>query len=125
MSDEENPAADLMNALIDKMERMDTDLDQIRKQNRQLRQILSDPAVLLKRAGFVRNETPAIEDVWGDPLRGSDAIVKTVEGETFFDVPNTTEEFYDVEWDDIHALADQAKSLGHVGNIALPTEDNA
>ena len=124
MTDEDNAASELMNALIGKMERMDSDLGLIRKENQQLRKILQNPAVLLKRAGFVRrSDTPPIEDLWGDPLRGSDAIVKGVEGDELFDVPSTNQEFHEMDWGEIHNLAGQAKSLGHVSNTPLPTGD--
>ena len=118
---EENPAEQLMNALITKMERMDSDLSSIREQNIQLRKMMSNPANLLKRAGFVRADTPSIEDLWGDPLRGNDAIVKgTEESDDVFAVPDSNQDFYDMDWDDIHNLATQAKSLGHVANVPMP-----
>jgi len=121
MSDEQqDAAAQLMDALIHKMEQMDA---RINNQNTQLRKLLADPAVLLKRAGFIHHETPRLEDVWSDPLRGNDAIVKGVDGDESFDVPNTNEEFYDMDWNAIHNLAGQAKSLGHVANIPIPTGD--
>tara|TARA_R110002020_G_scaffold14091_2_gene50113 strand:+ start:9793 stop:10170 length:378 start_codon:yes stop_codon:yes gene_type:complete len=123
MTDEDNAASELMNALIGKMERMDSDLGTIRKENQQMRNLLKNPAALLKRAGFIRTETPVNEDLWGDPLRGSDAIVKGVDGDSAFDVPKTNQEYYDMDWDEIHNLAGQAKSLGHVSNISLPTGD--
>ena len=118
MSDDE-ASLDLMKALIGKMERMDSDLGQIRKENQQLRQILRDPSALLKRAGFVQSSTPKVEDVWGDPLRGDGAIVKGVD-ESFFEVPENNQDYYDMDWSEIHALASQAKSLGHVANTPMP-----
>ena len=118
---EENPAEQLMNALITKMERMDSDLSSIREQNIQLRKMMSNPANLLKRAGFVRADTPSIEDVWGDPLRGNDAIVKgTEESDEAFNVPESNQDFYEMDWNEIHSLATQAKSLGHVANVPMP-----
>ena len=119
MADEE-ASLDLMKALIGKMERMDTDLGQIRKENHQLRRILRDPSALLKRAGFVRSETPKVEDVWGDPLRGDGAIVKGVDEDSFFEVPENNQDYYDMDWSEIHSLANQAKSLGHVSNTPMP-----
>ena len=53
----------LMKALISKMESMDAELSSMRKS-------MDTPELLLKRAGFVRANTPANQDVWGDPLRG-------------------------------------------------------
>jgi len=119
MADDE-ASLDLMKALIGKMERMDSDLGQIRKENQQLRQILRDPSALLKRAGFVQTSTPRVEDVWGDPLRGDGAIVKGVDGESFFEVPENNQDYYDMDWSEIHNLANQAKSLGHVSNTPMP-----
>ena len=119
MSDDE-ASLDLMKALIGKMERMDSDLGQIRKENQQLRRILRDPSALLKRAGFVRSDTPKVEDVWGDPLRGDGAIVKGVDDESFFEVPENTQDYYEMDWSEIHDLANQAKSLGHVSNTPMP-----
>jgi hypothetical protein len=120
----DDAASKLMNALITKMEQMDNDMQDIREQNVQLRKMLINPAGLLKRAGFVRANTPAIQDVWGDPLRSdSSAIVKGVDEEVggeIFDVPTNNEDFYKMNWDDIHALANQAKELGHVENKPLP-----
>ena len=120
--DEQSDAAELlMTAIISKMERMDLDLDQIRKQNKQLRGVLSNPSVLLKRAGFVRANTPAIEDVWGDPLRTDETIMKgTEEADDVFSVPESNADFYEMDWSEIHNLATQAKSLGHVSNTPMP-----
>jgi len=122
MSEESNPAEHLMSALISKMERMDSDLSTIREQNIQLRKMMANPAGLLKRAGFVRADTPAIEDIWGDPLRTNDAIVKGTEegGDEAFMVPESNEDFYEMDWSEIHSLATQAKELGHVSNVPMP-----
>ena len=49
----------LMKALISKMETMDAELSAMRKS-------MDTPELLLKRAGFVRANTPANEDVWGE-----------------------------------------------------------
>lgn len=118
---DDDASLDLMKALIGKMERMDSDLGQIRKENQQLRRILRDPSALLKRAGFVQTTTPNVEDVWGDPLRGEGAIVKgTEDGDSFFEVPENNQDYYDMDWSEIHALASQAKSLGHVANTPMP-----
>tara|TARA_R110002020_G_scaffold118792_6_gene271403 strand:- start:37012 stop:37383 length:372 start_codon:yes stop_codon:yes gene_type:complete len=119
MTDDDS-SLDLMKALIGKMERMDSDLGQIRKENQQLRRILRDPSALLKRAGFVQTTTPSVEDVWGDPLRGDGAIVKGIDGESLFEVPENNQDYYEMEWAEIHDLANQAKSLGHVSNTPMP-----
>ena len=121
MSD--NPAEKLMNVLISKMEQMDNDMQSIREQNIQLRKMLVNPAGLLKRAGFVRADTPAIQDVWGDPLRSDGAIIKGTEEDfdtDVFEVPSSNEDFYKMDWEEIHALANQAKDLGHVENKPIP-----
>ena len=71
----------------------------------------TDPTRLLKRAGFVRAKTPQIEDVWGDPLRGSrdDVIVKAAEGfDNLLDLPSTNEEWHEMSWEDIHKMAESA-----------------
>ena len=49
-----------MGALISKMETMDSDLQSLKGENASLRKALENPAVLLKRAGFVaaRNNMP-------------------------------------------------------------------
>jgi hypothetical protein len=74
----------------------------------------------LTRAGFVRSETPKVEDVWGDPLRGSNAIVKGTDEDSFFEVPESNQDYYEMDWGEIHDLANQAKSLGHVSNTPIP-----
>jgi|TARA_R110000787_G_scaffold233576_6_gene340503 hypothetical protein len=120
---ENNSAERLMNALISKMEVMDGQMENIREQNLQLRKMLHNPAGLLKRAGFVRAATPAIEDVWGDPLREDAVLIKgTEEGDigTTFEVPKNNEQFHEMNWSEIHQLANQAKDLGHYENKPLP-----
>jgi|TARA_E500000305_G_scaffold111934_2_gene129580 hypothetical protein len=117
---EPDSAERLMSALISKMERMDSDLSDIREQNQQLRKMMLKPASLLKRAGFVRADTPAVQDVWGDPLRGDSTIMKEEDGGDAFDMPKSNEDFFDMDWSEIHNLANQAKSLGHVANTPMP-----
>lgn len=119
----DNAAEKLMSALITKMEQMDNDMQSIREQNLQLRKMLVNPAGLLKRAGFVRADTPAIQDVWGDPLRNESALIKGTDEDDFgstFDVPTSNQEFHEMDWADIHSLANQAKDLGHYENKPLP-----
>ena len=120
---DDNAAEKLMSALITKMEQMDTDMQSIREQNLQLRKMLVNPAGLLKRAGFVRAMTPAIEDVWGDPLREDSALIKGTDEDDFgavFNVPKSNEEFHEMDWGEIHNLANQAKDMGHFENKPLP-----
>jgi hypothetical protein len=111
---ETNVAEKLMGALISKMETMDSDLQSLKGENASLRKALENPAVLLKRAGFVaaRNNMP--EDVFPDEFRGSDIL----KGDNLngIDLPRTNEDFHNMEWADIHALAEQAKSAGAIGN---------
>ena len=58
----------LVDVLITKMERMDSDIDTLKEQNTILKGMVSNPEALLKQAGFVKAVTPATSDVWGDPL---------------------------------------------------------
>ena len=92
MSEEESTVMRLMNALITKMERMDMEMGEMRQQMR-------NPDAILKRAGFVRAQSPSVNDVWGDPLRGdrSGVIAKAGDG-TEIDVvgmPSSNEEWQD------------------------------
>ena len=112
MTDEPN-AMLLMKALIGKMESMDAELNMLRKQ-------VSNPQAMLRKSGFVKAITPASEDVWGDPLRGDGAIVKGADDDSFFEVPENNQDYYEMDWSEIHDLANQAKSLGHVSNAPMP-----
>ena len=102
---EQNDAMILMKALISKMESMDAEIASMRKS-------MDTPELLLKRAGFVRANTPANEDVWGDPLRGDrdDVISKAAAAidDAGMSMPNSNEEWHDMSWDDIHAMANTA-----------------
>lgn len=95
----------LMKALISKMESMDDEINAMRKN-------MDSPITLLKRAGFVRANTPANEDVWGDPLRGdrSDVITKAANAidDAGISMPDSNEEWHDMDWSQIHAMADTA-----------------
>ena len=108
MTDEEqgeDATLRLMNALITKMERMDAEIHEMRAD-------LRNPNSLLKRAGFVRATSPRINDVWGDPLRGDrgGVIEKAGDGTEInvLELPQSNEEWHEMDWDDIHALADTA-----------------
>ena len=117
MTNEEGGSAEkLMGALISKMESMDGDLQTMKQENMALRKSLQNPHTLLKRAGFVsaRNNLP--QDVLPDEFRGDD-ILKGYSGEELA-IPKTNEDFHEMNWEDIHALAGQAKSQGRVGNEA-------
>ncbi len=104
MTDEAN-ATLLMKALISKMESMDAEITSMRKS-------MDTPELLLKRAGFVRANTPANEDVWGDPLRGDrdDVISKAAAAidDIGMSMPESNEEWHDMSWDEIHAMANTA-----------------
>tara|TARA_R100001510_G_C7634890_1_gene193226 strand:+ start:918 stop:1268 length:351 start_codon:yes stop_codon:yes gene_type:complete len=102
---EQTDAMVLMKALISKMESMDAEITSMRKS-------MDTPELLLKRAGFVRANTPANEDVWGDPLRGDrdDVISKAAAAidDVGMSMPDSNEEWHDMSWDEIHAMANTA-----------------
>ncbi len=102
---EQTDAMILMKALISKMESMDAEITSMRKS-------MDTPELLLKRAGFVRANTPANEDVWGDPLRGDrdDVISKAAAAidDIGMSMPESNEEWHDMSWDEIHAMANTA-----------------
>lgn len=104
MSDDTD-AMVLMKALISKMESMDAEIVSMRKS-------MDSPMRLLKRAGFVRANTPANEDVWGDPLRGDreDVISKAANAidDAGMNMPASNEEWHDMDWSQIHAMANTA-----------------
>ena len=102
---DDSDAMTLMKALISKMEAMDSEITAMRKS-------MNTPDLLLKRAGFVRANTPANEDVWGDPLRGDrdDVISKAAAAidDVGINMPESNEAWHEMSWDDIHAMADTA-----------------
>jgi len=100
----------LVDALITKMERMDGDIDMLQAQNLELRKMVSNPGSLLQRAGFVKAVTPATNDVWGDPLRGerNEVIEKAAIAIDGVLMPNTNADWHEMEWDEIHAMAEGA-----------------
>ena len=102
---DDNAVMRLMNALITKMETMDSQMHSMRDD-------LRNPDTLLKRAGFVRMKSPSVDDVWGDPLRGdrSGVISKAGDGSEIdvANLPASNEEWHDMDWGDIHALAESA-----------------
>ena len=118
MSEEgEIVAEKLMGALITKMESMDEGLQILKAENAELKRAITNPASLLRKAGFVsaRNRMP--EDVMPDTFRGdsADVLLKGEDGLPIA-VPKTNADFHSMDWADIHALADQAKSEGAIGN---------
>tara|TARA_R110002110_G_scaffold13948_2_gene66201 strand:+ start:383 stop:754 length:372 start_codon:yes stop_codon:yes gene_type:complete len=118
MSDEEgNVAERLMGALISKMENMDSELQILKSENAQFRVALDDPAVMLRKAGFVQSRTRRPADVIADPFRGegNEFILKGFDGEAIT-APENNADFHAMDWADIHQLADQAKGVGAIGN---------
>ena len=118
MSDEgENVAEKLMGALITKMESMDAGLQLLKAENAELKKALTNPASLLRKAGFVSAKNSMPEDVMPDTFRGDadDVLLKGDNGEPL-SIPKTNADFHSMDWADIHALADQAKSEGAIGN---------
>jgi hypothetical protein len=104
----------LMKALISKMETMDAEIQTMRKS-------MNTPELLLKRAGFVRANTPANEDVWGDPLRGErDSVISKAAAaidDAGMSMPETNEAWHDMSWDDIHAMANTAAQAPDVDEL--------
>lgn len=118
MSDEgEKVAEKLMGALITKMESMDAGLQLLKAENEQLKRAITNPASLLRKAGFVSASNRMPEDVMPDTFRGDsdDVLLKGDDGEPI-NIPKTNADFHSMDWSDIHALAEQAKSEGAIGN---------
>ena len=118
MNDErENVAERLMGALISKMENMDAGLQVLKAENQQLKQMMQNPASLLRKAGFVSVSTQRPTDVIEEGFRGDveDFILKGEDGEEI-QLPTSNVDFHNMEWSDIHTLAEQAKDTGAVGN---------
>ena len=114
MSEGENTAEKLMGALISKMENMDSDLKTLKQENMNLRKAIADPMNMLRKAGFVMTKTEKPSGMLQDDFRptGDDMLIKG----TDIDMPSTNEEFHQMEWSEIHALAESAKSVGSTGN---------
>ena len=117
MSEEEKTAEKLMGALISKMENMDSELQILKSENAQFRAAINDPSVMLRKAGFVQARTRRPADVVADPFRGEgdEFILKGYDGEVIT-APENNADFHAMDWSDIHQLADQAKSVGAIGN---------
>jgi len=100
VSEEESPTERLMNTLITKMEAMDAELSQLRRE-------VSSPQAMLRKAGFVTMNTPLSEDVMPDGFRG-DEILKESK-----DIPDnyTNEEIHTMTWEEIHDMAAQHKEV--------------
>ena len=101
----------LMNTLISKMEAMDSDLQILKAENVRLKQAVSNPISLLRKAGFVQANTPLSQDVSTDVFRG-DISVDGVEGDSMILKDSneySNEEIHLMSWEDIHEMAEQAK----------------
>lgn len=114
---ETNVAERLMGALISKMESMDASVQLLKVENAELKRMMHDPSAMLRKAGFVAAATQRPQDVVQDGFRGEvdDFILKGQDGSEL-DVPTTNADFHKMDWSDIHALADQAKDAGAIGN---------
>jgi len=105
---EEGNAEQLMNALITKMESMDSNINVLKAENQRLQQIINNPNMLLKKMGLVKSNTPFAEDIQNDPFRNdmnNDSILKGNNSS----IPQTNEAFHEMSWDEIHELANTAK----------------
>ena len=94
----------LMSTLISKMETMDHDLGILKAENDRLQRIINNPTSLLRKAGFVATMTPLSEDVETDAFRSDEGVLLKA-NDSF-----TNEEIHLMSWDEIHEMADQAKS---------------
>lgn len=104
--DEQSSARTLMSALISKMEAMDNEI-------MSLKQVMTNPDLLLKQMGLVTVSTPFSEDVLGDGFR-PETGGELLKGEFDGSAPSTTEEFHTTSWDDIHEMAGAARDAGLV-----------
>tara|TARA_R100000152_G_C6779219_1_gene210636 strand:- start:963 stop:1304 length:342 start_codon:yes stop_codon:yes gene_type:complete len=109
MSEEENTTEQLMSALISKMESMDSDIRSVRNENIQLRKMVENPAALLKRAGYVRTNTPLSIDMLEDPFRNDETVLKS-ESNAQLD-SFTNEEVHEMSWEEIHEMAAQHREV--------------
>tara|TARA_R100001510_G_C7646266_1_gene203575 strand:- start:1360 stop:1731 length:372 start_codon:yes stop_codon:yes gene_type:complete len=114
---EGNVAERLMSALISKMETMDAGLRDLQAENKELKKMVSNPSAMLRKAGFVSATTQRPQDVVVDGFRGEieDTILKGQDGSEI-SMPQTNADFHSMDWSDIHALAEQAKGAGAIGN---------
>ena len=110
VSDEASTTERLMTALISKMEHMDSDLQMLKMENKAMKNILSSPTGFLKKAGFVKIDTPFTEDVMPDGFRGNSDDIFLKGDDISAVIPQSNEEFHAMSWDDIHELAVSAKT---------------
>ena len=105
---EESTAERLMNALITKMETMDSDLQILKDENARLKAQINNPKVILKKAGFVSTSTPLTEGIPFDGFRNEP--IDILKNDNNMNIPQTNEAFHAMSWDDIHELADMSKT---------------
>ena len=80
---------------------------------------MTNPDILLKTLGLVKSTTPHADGIDMDPFRGgADDILKSID-EDGIPIPINNEEFHEMQWSDIHRLADTAKGAGNIGNVAM------
>ena len=106
---EQSDAERLMGVLITKMENMDSDLESLKHENMRLRKMITNPTIMLKKMGMVRATTPLTENVMNDAFRNDmndDSIMKGVNSS----IPQTNEDFHNMSWEDIHDMAQSAKT---------------
>ena len=119
-AEEGNVAETLMQALISKMEFMDQTIQSLQAENAVIKKHMANPTGLLKKMGFVSMRTPFAEDIKPDIFRGdADDILKGEIGREEISVPQSNLEFHDMNWADIHELADSAKDAGYIGNVPM------
>jgi|TARA_R100001163_G_C5028704_1_gene169547 hypothetical protein len=104
MDEEVSATERLMTTLISKMESMDSDLQSLKRENAMLRKAVNDPTALLRKAGFVATMTPLSEDVETDMFRSDEGVLLKA-NDSF-----TNEEIHLMSWEEIHDMADQAKT---------------
>ena len=99
----------LVNALITKMEAMDSNIEILKQENQRLKNIINNPQKLLRKMGMVKSTTPFTEDLQDDPFRNDLNNNSILKGQNTT-IPQTNEEFHNMDWEEIHELASQAKS---------------
>lgn len=102
-------AEQLMTVLVTKMESMDNDLALLKAENERLKSLISSPAGLFRKAGFVPVSTPFTDDLMPDPFRMDIEGNSILKGGPVSSIPQTNEEFHNMSWEDIHEMAQQAK----------------
>ena len=83
---------------------MDSDLQSLKRENAMLRKAVNDTTALLRKAGFVATMTPLSEDVETDMFRSDEGVLLKA-NDSF-----TNEEIHLMSWEEIHDMAEQAKS---------------